>query len=209
MCGACGSAPDRHWSAPFLATLPARSSAARAVTAMAVRAGARITVTAAAGGYAIATATGRRSVAANLGEVWVQLRQLHVLNGAVPPVPATQIPSAGPATVPPSEAVGPHAYPAGRVQLRCAALPSWRHRFPAILAWLAATDGQGPRGLRLLLALTPETDAVVDVVHGFVVRCATEPGTRPAESRIDLDDPSGSFAQPLDVLLGPLTLIDR
>lgn len=44
MLGACGSGPYRHWSAPFLATLPAPSSAARAVTAMAVQAGARVTV---------------------------------------------------------------------------------------------------------------------------------------------------------------------
>jgi hypothetical protein len=67
MCGACGSAPDRHWSAPFLANLPARSSAARAVTAIATRAGSRVGVTAAAGGYAVATPTGRCVVAADLG----------------------------------------------------------------------------------------------------------------------------------------------
>jgi len=55
MCGACGSAPDRHWSAPFLATVPARSSAARAVTAMATQAGARVTVAADGSGYTVGT----------------------------------------------------------------------------------------------------------------------------------------------------------
>jgi hypothetical protein len=211
MCGACGLAPDRHWSAPFLATVPARSSAARAVTAMAARAGARVTVGAAAGGYALATATGRRSLAMNLGEVWDQLRQLRVVDYAVPSVPVAQLPSAGPATLPPLNTpvqAGARACPTWEMQLICTATPTWRYRFPAILAWLAAIDGRGPRRLSLLLTLTAQVDAAVDVLDGSVVRCAAVCPTSPTGSRVDLDDPSGSFSESLGVLLGPLTSID-
>ena len=210
MCGACGSAPDRHWSAPFLATVPARSSAARAVTAMATQAGARVTVAADGSGYTVGTATGRRSLAADLGEVWDQLRQLRIADGAVPPVPAAELRSAGPATLPPLSTrvqAGARGSPTRATQLTCAATSTWRHRFPAILAWLAAVDGCGPRGLRLLLSLTAQLDATVDVVDGSVVRCAASLPTTKAESRVDLDDPSGSFYAPLNVLLGPLTRV--
>ena len=209
MCGACGSAPSHHWSTPFLATVPARSSAARAVTAMTARSGARVTVGAAAGGYTLATATGKRCVATDLGEVWDRLRQLRVVDGDVRPVPVAQLPSAGPATLPPLNArvqAGAHASPTQAVQRTWTTTLTWRHRFPAVLAWFAAVDGRGPRRLSLLLSLTPQVDAAVDVVDGSVVRCAAVHPSTPGGTRVELDDPDGSFSEPLTVLLGPSTL---
>jgi hypothetical protein len=209
MCGACGSAPDRHWSAPFLATLPARSSAAAAATTIAAAAGSRMRVTAAAGGYAIATPTGRCWLAANLGEVWQRLRQLGTLDGAVPPVPPTGMASAGPATLPPVEEPvqnGASArLDAGR-RLDRVASTSWSHRLPMILTWLAAVDGCGPRRLAIRLGLTSNADFVVDVADGAVVRCTAIAGIGSADSPVELDDPSGSFSEPLATLLRPMTV---
>jgi hypothetical protein len=204
MCGSCGSAPARHWSAPFLAVLPARSSAARAVTVIAAQAGARVQVAAAAGGYTVTTPTGVWEVAADLGQVWARLRQRHAL-GPVLPVPPMRIASAGPATVP---SVHPRVL-ADTSDRRTAnagttlAVPGlWLHRFPTVLAWLAAVDGCGPRGLRLGLRLTAQVDAAVDVFDGIVVRCAAVPGAESTDGLIELDDRDGSFAVPLAMLLG-------
>ena len=206
MCGSCGSAPAQHWSAPFLATVPARSSAARAVTAMATQASARVTIHATGSGYTVETATGRRCLAADLGEVWSRLRQLRTIDDAVPPEPVAQLRSAGPATLPPLNTrtqAGARAFPTRATQLTCTPTPTWRHRFPAVLAWLAAVDGRGPCRLRLRLSLTAQVDAAVDIVDGSVVRCAAVLPTSPAQSWVDLDDAPGTFAAPLHVLLGP------
>jgi hypothetical protein len=209
MCGACGSAPDSHWSAPFLATLPARSSAAGAATAIATRAGSQVRVTAVAGGYAVATPTGRCLLAANLREVWQRLRQLGSLDGAVPPVPPRGMASAGPATLPPMEE--PVLNDASTrldadSRLHRIASTSWPHRLPMILAWLAAVDERGPRRLAIRLGLTSNADFVVDVADGTVVRCTAISGIGGADGSVELDDPSGSFSEPLAALLEPMTV---
>ena len=67
MCGACGTSGAGHWSAPFLASQPARSAAARAVTAMTGR---RVTVAGTSAGYLVSTPTGNRKAVADLGRVW-------------------------------------------------------------------------------------------------------------------------------------------
>jgi hypothetical protein len=197
MCGACGTAPAGHWSAPFLATLPARSSAARAVAVIATRAGARVAVTAVAGGYAVTTPTGQSVVAADLGEVWTHLRRLRVLDGAVPPAPT--IASAGPATVPRLGTTAPGG-----------ARPSPRlHRFPVLIAWLTALDGRGPRRLRLRLGLDTEVDAAIEVVDGRVVRCVPVPAVDGPDALVELDDPDGLFTEPLMALVEPWTAARR
>jgi hypothetical protein len=188
MCGACGSPPGRHWSTPFLATVPARASAACAVTAIAGRVGCRVTVAASAAGYSVTTATGQSSVAADLGEVWARLRRLRGFEG-IPPVPPPRLPSAGPATVP--------ALHAADGQGTRGAL----HRLPVVLAWLAGVDGRGPRRLRLRLGLTAEIDVAIDVRDGTVVRCGAvpaAPGDGPVEQ---LDDPGGAFGACLETVL--------
>ena len=97
MCGACGARGTDHWSAPFLASHPARAAAARAATALAAP---RVRVTATAGGYLVSTPTGRSAAAGDLGAVWEAARaaggQLH--GGIPPPSPADLL---GPATLPP------------------------------------------------------------------------------------------------------------
>jgi hypothetical protein len=203
MCGACGSAPAHHWSAPFLATLPARSSAARAVTAIVAQAGARVGVTAAAGGYSLATPTGQCVVAADLDEVWTGLRRLRVLDDAVPPAPTTIV-SAGPATVP---RIGP---PPPAADGRPVGADPFRrlHRLPALLAWLAAVDRRGPRLLRLRLGLVPEVDVAIDVVAGTVVRCAAVPATGALDPLVELDDPDVVFAGAVRFLVEPWTARD-
>ena len=192
MCGACGAAPVGHWSAPFLATLPARSSAARAVTTIAAQAGVRVVVTAVAGGYAVTTPTGQSVVAADLGDACSHLRRLRVLDDAVPPAPA--IASAGPATVPRLGTSPPGG-----------AAPSARlHRLPVLLAWLAALDGRGPRLLRLRLGLDTAVDAAIEVVDGLVVRCAAVPAVDGGlDALVELDDPDGLFAESLMTLVEP------
>jgi hypothetical protein len=197
MCGACGSPPDRHWSTPFLATVPARASAARTVTAIATRVGCRVTVAATTSGYSVTTATGQCSVAADLGEVWARLRRLHGFDG-IPPVPPPQLPSAGPATVP---RAGLGAADGDQHSIRAAHIGL--HRLPVVLSWLAGVDGRGPRRLRLRLGLTREIDAAIDVQDGAVVRCAAVPaapgvGDGPIEQ---LDEPDGSFGESLKIVL--------
>ncbi len=191
MCGACGAAPALHWSAPFLATTPARSSAARAVTAIASRVGG-VTVAATAAGYSVTTATGRCAVAADLGAVWAGLRRLRGFDG-VPPAPPPRVASAGPATVPVVHGV------AAAVDRR--PTPLSLHRLPAVLAWLAGVDGRGPRGLRVRLGLTPGIDVAIEVRDGAVVRCTAVPAA--GDGQVELDDPGGSFAEPLGDVLGP------
>jgi hypothetical protein len=203
MCGACGSAPAHHWSAPFLATLPARSSAARAVTAIVAQAGARVGVAAVAGGYSVTTPTGQCVVAADLDEVWTRLRRLRIVDDAVPPAPTTVV-SAGPATVP---RVGPPTPVAGGRPAGVDPFPRRLHRLPALLAWLAAVDGRGPRLLRLRLGLVPEVDAAIDVVAGSVVRCAAVPAHGALDVPVELDDPDGVFAEPVRVLVEPWTAV--
>jgi hypothetical protein len=203
MCGACGSAPAHHWSAPFLATLPARSSAARAVTTIVAQAGARAGVAAVAGGYSVTTPTGQCVVAADLDEVWTRLRRLRILDDAVPPAP-TAIVSAGPATVP---RVGPPAPVADARPPGVDPLPRL-HRLPALLAWLAAVDHRGPRLLRLRLGLVPEVDVAIDVVAGTVVRCAAVPADGALDALVELDDPDAVFAEAVHVLVEPWTARD-
>lgn len=197
MCGACGSPPDRHWSTPFLASVPARASAARAVTAIATRSGCRVTVAASTAGYSVTTATGQCSVAADLGEVWARLRQLRGFDG-IPPVPPPQLPSAGPATLPPAglgaAAADGHSIRAAHIGL---------HRLPLVLSWLAGVDGRGPRRLRLRLGLTREIDAAIDVLDGAVVRCEAVLAVPGVGDGIvtQLDDPGGSFGESLEIVL--------
>ncbi len=67
MCGACGTKGAVHWSAPFLATQPARSVAATMLTALARH---RVKVAATAGGYLVDSPTGHRRAVADLGAAW-------------------------------------------------------------------------------------------------------------------------------------------
>jgi hypothetical protein len=200
MCGACGSPPGRHWSTPFLATVPARASAARAVTAIATRIGCRVTVGASTAGYSVTTATGQSAVAADLGEVWVRLRRLRGFDG-IPPVPPPQLPSAGPATVPPLHAAGLGAPAADGHSIRAA--HTQLHRLPLVLSWLTGVDGRGPRRLRLRLGLTGEIDVAIDMLDGAVVRCEAvlaAPGV--GDGLIEqLDGPGGSFGESLEIVL--------
>ena len=62
-------------------------------------------------------------------------------------------------------------------------------------------DGRGPRGLRVRLGLTPGIDVAIDVRDGAVVRCTAVPAA--GDGQVELDDPSGSFAEPLGNVLGP------
>ena len=94
MCGACGTAVPRHWSAPFLASQASRGTAARAVTALI---GPRPTVVAVSAGFLICGATGATTVASDLGAVWQALDRLGV------PRPATAncpVHVGGPVTLP-------------------------------------------------------------------------------------------------------------
>jgi hypothetical protein len=159
---------------------------------MASRAGG-VTVAATAAGYSVTTATGRCTVAADLGAVWAGLRRLRGVDG-VPPAPPPRLASAGPATVPVVDDV------VTAVDRRTTHLSL--HRLPAVLAWLAGVDGRGPRGLRVRLGLAPGIDVAIDVRDGAVVRCTAVPAA--GDGRVELDDPGGSFAEPLGTVLGPL-----
>lgn len=95
MCGACGVAAPSHWSAPFLASLPARATAARAVTAMI---GAAPAVVGVPGGFLIRRPTGAVTLVPHLGAVWQALDRYGVPRPvtAAPPLDVT-----GPVTLPP------------------------------------------------------------------------------------------------------------
>lgn len=93
MCGACGTAAPDHWSEPFLASQPARATAARAVGAMI----GQQAVLAAPGGFLVRRPTGATVLAPHLGAVWRALDRL----GAPRPAPGRAVPPVtGPATLP-------------------------------------------------------------------------------------------------------------
>ena len=200
MCGACGSPPDRHWSTPFLASVPARASAARAVTAIATRSGCRVTVAASTASYSVTTATGQCSVAADLGEVWARLRRLRSFDG-IPPVPPPQLPSAGPATVPRLHASDPAGGDVDGRSVR--SVHTQLHRLPVVLSWLTGVDGREPRRLRLRLALTTATDIAITMRDGVVVRSdAVRAAAGVGDGLVEqLDDPGGSFGASLEIVL--------
>ena len=98
MCGACAVAAPSHWSAPFLASVPARATAARAVGAM-IRSGPA--VVGVPGGFLVRRPTGAAVVVPHLGSVWQTFDRLGV------PRPVTAEPPldvGGPMTLPPVRA---------------------------------------------------------------------------------------------------------
>lgn len=184
MCGACGSgsarSASRHWSTPWLGSVPSRTAVARNLTAWARSAGSTLTVTGVASGFQVATASGRRQLAGDVGEVVDQLqgpgltrRRLlegSVLGGLVE----------GPATPPakrvrrrPDRSVFSAARPSGTVQVESLpADPRRPYRVPALLAWLALADGAGVLGsLRVQLDLGAGTGIELSINDGAVLGC--------------------------------------
>lgn len=94
MCGSCGTAVPRHWSAPFLASQAARATAASAITALI---GPQPAVAAVPAGFLIRRATGGTTLAPDLGAVWRALDRPDVSRPAPADYPAH---ITGPVTLP-------------------------------------------------------------------------------------------------------------
>lgn len=157
MCGACGAgsarSPTQHWSAPFLASVPARAAAARTLTRWSRTAGWPGTVVAVAGGFEIATATGRRSLASNL-EAAVQQLIRHGVSGTRLLASSTAGVVEGPPTEPGERLRGNALSAATAVPLAAAAALTrpagsrWtmppdlrrRYRVPGLLAWVCVAE---------------------------------------------------------------------
>ncbi|MGI3786060.1 MAG: hypothetical protein ACRYG2_35395 [Janthinobacterium lividum] len=162
MCGACGAGSARsatlHWSAPFLASVPARSAAARTLTRWSRSAGWAGTVNGVAGGFEVATSSGRRSLVADLAGTLEQLDAYGVGSalllaraaGGVVEGPPTR-PGRRPRS---SAAVGVKAPVPSDAGVADASGfsqtlmpdPRRRHRVPGLLAWVAAAEEVGSLG---------------------------------------------------------------
>lgn len=201
MCGACGAESARtgrlHWSSPFLASPPARSAAARTMTAWARLAGWTGSVTGVASGYQVATASGRRRLAGDLGTVVEHLAKGGVARDRLSEKATAAVITEGRVTWP-----GPRPRSGGTQQQADAAHhPIWlasvdemrpqpsaraggdvvllpadprrAFRVPALLAWLAVVEGTGVLdGLGARLGLGAGRTLSVVVRDGRVVGCA-------------------------------------
>lgn len=168
MCGACGAGSARsarlHWSAPFLASVPARSAAARTLTRWSRAAGWTGTVKGVAGGFEVATSSGRRTLAPDLAVVLEQLdahgmpgdRLLAGSAAGVVEGPATQPGQRPHRSTLPMGPAGPsvgHPSPGtGGASWTLPPDPRRRHRVPGLLAWVSAAESATDLG-RLILHL--------------------------------------------------------
>ena len=197
MCGACGVAAPSHWSAPFLASLPARTTAARAVAAMIEATPAVVGVP---GGFLVRRPTGTVDLVPHLGAVWQALDRL-----GVPRPAATSVPPdvTGPVTLPPPRPAlldvhlvltdGLDQEPADEELL------DGRGVAPYMLLnrLRARARGDGPRVIRLLLddadlqRVLPHLAA--DPAHPFqlCLDAAGRPGTVPVPDRVARPDSAG------------------
>jgi len=192
MCGACGAGSGRsapHWSGPFLASVPARSAAARTLTVWARATGWSGTVSGVAGGFQVATASGRRSLAVDLVAALEQLAAIGVrvdrlLDGSASGVVE------GPPTRPGPR---PHASTPDRVSceadvadrlIQADGSTSWalpidprRHyRVPGLLAWLAVAHRTGALGRAAVhLGLGGGTGMLIVTGDDGVITCDAAP----------------------------------
>ncbi|HEY5821445.1 MAG TPA: hypothetical protein VIT20_05690 [Propionibacteriaceae bacterium] len=190
MCGACGAGSartaGRHWSAPFLASVPARSAAARSLTAWSRGSGWSGSVSGMAGGFETATASGRRSLAADLAGTLDQLQAYGLGSGALLEHHGAGFVE-GPPTWPGlrSHATGsspfPERDPSGgepdRVRLDLPFSPRRRYRVPALLAWLAVAERGGTVGEVLLRLDLGETGGLTLKSREGVVTCEATAAT--------------------------------
>jgi hypothetical protein len=195
-----------HWSTPFLGSVPARTTAARNLTAWARRAGSSRTVTGVSSGFQVATASGGRRLFRDVGALASQFAGHGVDRRRMLAGPAFEPIIEGPATQPPER---PRLSAARAVPLtdqstviECvtplpanAARP---YRVPALLAWLALADGVGLLGnLRLELDLGNGTGLGLRVKDGTVTGCWAQGPTGPGR----MITPDGSAPAALVQLL--------
>lgn len=197
MCGACGASSARvatqHWSTPFLASVPARTAAAKTLGRWGRAAGWPGTVRGVAGGFEVATASGRRSLAVDLPDVLGQLdayglRSTQLLATAASGVvqgPPTHPGQRPPPTAAPEARVPDRSATVGLLPFACV-LPSdprRRFRVPGLLAWVAAAEragGLGPVTVQLDLGGDDGLVLSKDVDHAVV--CVA--GRTPAQDAV-------------------------
>ena len=154
MCGACGAGSARsaaqHWAAPFLASLPARTAAARTLSRWSRATGWSGTVNGVAGGFEVATCSGRRSLAVDLAETLRQLGAygvggtalLSAATGGVvegpPTQPGPRLRAATKVSAPP-----PTTTQAPVATRTLQPDPRRRYRVPGLLAWFAVAEKAG------------------------------------------------------------------
>lgn len=179
MCGACGAGSARtalHWSGPFLASVPARSAAAASLTRWTRATGWSGTVSGVAGGFQVATSSGRRSWAVDLGVVVQQLRAYGVRADRLLDDPGPGVVE-GPPTWPGLRPYGAGSdlmeEPGGRL---LAPDPRRRYRLPALLAGLAVAERTGTLGrLTIHLDLGGSAGIVVRTDDHGAVSCEAVP----------------------------------
>lgn len=185
MCGGCGAdsarSAARHWSSPFLASVPARSAAARNLTRWSRAAGWSGTVSGVAGGFEVATASGRRFLASDLAVVLGQLGAYGVSLGRLMPRPSGDVVE-GPPTWPGLRPFGNGAGVAPWLACACAS-PGWtrrvlppdprrRYRVPALLGWLAVAElAEAVEPFSLHLAVGDSAGLVVTSDVDGIVSC--------------------------------------
>jgi len=181
MCGACGAGSGRpatqHWSAPFLASVPARSAAARTLTRWGRAATWSGTVTGVAGGFEIATSSGRRSLAPDLAATLERLGAYgmgadRLLAGSGrgvaegPPTRPGRRPRSHRTAAAGSTLAHQESPVAGGSSRTLPPDPRRWYRVPGLLAWLAAAEQQGPLGRMTLHLGLGGQDGMVLVSDG-------------------------------------------
>lgn len=192
MCGGCGAGSARtaaqHWSAPFLASVPARTAAARTLIRWTRATGWSGTVSGVAGGFEVATASGRRWLAGDLAATLARLSACGVRSdrlldqivvGVVegPPTwPGLRLRPRAPETAsdePGWTSVDPFATKTTRCVLPPD--PRRRYRVPALLTWLAVAERTDALvGLVVHLGLG-ETEGLLLTSGGGLVSCSATP----------------------------------
>ena len=204
MCGACGAGSARsatlHWSAPFLASVPARSAAARTLTRWCRAAGWAGTVNGVAGGFEVATSSGRRSVAADLAGTLGQLEAYGVGSARLLAAAAGGVVE-GPPTRPgrrPRASAAAGVMTAARPDPGCSEAPGLRrilepdprrrYRVPGLLAWVAAAERAGPL-TPVTVDLALDGDEGMHLTGGEVCGVTCEPSPAPVDDAVvGLDD---------------------